>query len=156
MVASGRVPSDKDIERRLESWIQYGKPTIKQYQCAQDRIVDIAEAQGSKMITKWYMVGDNPHSDMQGCINMNDAQSDAEVVPGLWTGVLVKTGVYSHGEDDPNEAAEIVDQVHDAVEWILKKDNNFLQMDSDEACIVKKEPESMAPNLASQIICNDV
>lgn len=114
--------SEEDVDLRMRNWIQYGKPTIKQYQCAQDRLIDIAESMGAGRITEWYMVGDNPHSDMQGCVNMNNAPLDAEVAPGPWSGILVKTGVYTHGEDDPNHAAEVCEQVYDAVKWILTKD----------------------------------
>ena len=126
---------------------------------------------GSLPLTHVYMIGDNPESDMQGCVNMNGASASGEYPtatldgthhtsaeewiaasrdPGTaengpegggalsvadwiaseqssgeassqgprWSGVLVRTGVYS-GSGPTNQAAVVVDDVSSAVTWIL-------------------------------------
>eukprot|EP00616_Rhizochromulina_sp_CCMP1243_P010170 CAMPEP_0118991792 /NCGR_PEP_ID=MMETSP1173-20130426/52305_1 /TAXON_ID=1034831 /ORGANISM="Rhizochromulina marina cf, Strain CCMP1243" /LENGTH=220 /DNA_ID=CAMNT_0006942943 /DNA_START=23 /DNA_END=685 /DNA_ORIENTATION=- len=109
--------TDEDVEQRLKNWVQYGKPEIAQYKFTVRRLEEQA---GDRQIAHFYMVGDNPHSDMQGCINMNKlVNTGGSRAPQVhWSGVLVRTGVFSDG-DDPNEAAAVVDNVHDAVDWIL-------------------------------------
>ena len=109
------------------------------------------------------MVGDNPESDMAGCVNMNAAIAatattagagetttkqwiEASKAPGEadggavsvtkwlesqaqggpaesppWRGVLVRTGVYTEG-GDTGQAAAVVDDVKEAVQWIVDVD----------------------------------
>jgi len=119
------------VAKRLNNWVQYGKPSVAQYQYALKQLQFIGKQMGVGKIVHYYMVGDNPHSDMQGCVNMNalakqfaswSSVIEGETAPRLpgWSGVLVRTGVWAEG-DDPNDAAQVVDDVYDAVEWILKQ-----------------------------------
>jgi len=121
--------NQSSVARRLEQWIQYGKPEVTQFGYAQQQLQGLAEATGGGKIARYYMIGDNPHSDMQGCTNMNaylreeaSARPPEEASETLgavsWLGVLVRTGVYSDG-DDINLAAAVVDDVYDAVEWVM-------------------------------------
>lgn len=125
------------VQRRLRMWIQYGKPTVAQYRFVLRCMQAQAEATGVGRIRHYYMIGDNPTSDMQGCVNMNrdseemtrwaealisPSEKAARAAPSSlppWTGVLVRTGVYKDG-DETNRASVIVDGVADAVDWILK------------------------------------
>lgn len=119
------------VERRMKMWIQYGKPTALQYRFAMQRMLEQASATGERRIRRYYMVGDNPTSDMQGCVNMNEARGQLErwshVLPGAlnlpdispWSGVLVRTGVYKDG-DDVNGAIVVVNDVAESVDWIFR------------------------------------
>lgn len=100
---------------------------IAQYSFTEKRLFQQA---GKRPVSHFYMIGDNPHSDMQGAINMNECrktgtleevQADQDV-HAPWSGVLVRTGVFSDG-DDTNSASVVVDDVYDAVDWVLKQHN---------------------------------
>jgi hypothetical protein len=48
---------------------------------------------GERAVCHYYMVGDNPHSDMQGCINMNAKAGNSTP----WSGVLVRKCSWNEG-----------------------------------------------------------
>lgn len=119
--------SEVDVEKRISHFVQYGKHAVVQYRFAFRQLQRIS---GDAYIKHCYMVGDNPHSDMQGCVNMNNFAKEvcswSSLVDGnvhlpRWSGVLVKTGVFTDGKDDTNQAAMVVEDVEEAVDWIIKQ-----------------------------------
>jgi HAD superfamily hydrolase (TIGR01456 family) len=109
--------SNKDADARMaDSWIQYGKPTLLQYDYVVADLHAKAAAKG-KVITQFFMVGDNPNSDMLGAYNAN--QNDS--IP--WCGVLVETGVYQHGDEVPTGACHVATAVDTAMKWMLANPN---------------------------------
>jgi hypothetical protein len=96
-----RVPEETISERIGSSLQQWGKPTAATYRFVEERLRSLAPPDGGPPAgpgTKWcfYMVGDNPTSDMEGVrrANIHHAQSSTE-----WKGVLVRTGVYKEGDE---------------------------------------------------------
>ena len=118
-----RVPEETISERIGSSLQQWGKPTAATYRFVEERLRSLAPPDGGPPAgpgTKWcfYMVGDNPTSDMEGVrrANIHHAQSSTE-----WKGVLVRTGVYKEG-DETNGAHVVVDGIEQAVDWILEQE----------------------------------
>ncbi|KAL2065851.1 hypothetical protein VTL71DRAFT_3521 [Oculimacula yallundae] len=66
-------------------------------------------------LSRVFMVGDNPASDIQGA---NNFKSEAKIT---WTSILVKSGVYQEGTKPEFQPKVIVDNVLDAVKWALKE-----------------------------------
>ena len=118
----------RSFEFFVQKWKQYGKPEVAQFMHAQEAIeaqlrrpCDEAEEKGGgrleRAVSHYYMVGDNPASDMAGARNMMRAHallggaskeahalsSDepssslkaATTVAAPWSGILVCTGVYN-------------------------------------------------------------
>ncbi|GAB5360172.1 hypothetical protein AAMO2058_000604700 [Amorphochlora amoebiformis] len=107
--------SKEEIEVRLGDFVQYGKPEIVQFMHTKRAILSQAQRLGCD-VSHYYMVGDNPTSDIQGATNM-----DIRAIKKgdkRWSGILVKTGVYKDG-DDPLEANIICDNVLEAVDKII-------------------------------------
>jgi HAD superfamily hydrolase (TIGR01456 family) len=65
-------------------------------------------------ISKTYMIGDNPASDIQGA---NDFKSTCGVV---WKSIPVETGVHISGDMPAYEPDTIVPAVQDAVQWAMQ------------------------------------
>jgi len=107
--------SEKQIEERLGDFVQYGKPEISQFLHTKRAMLNQANAIGCD-ISHYYMVGDNPASDIAGAKNMDDRalQNDEK----RWSGYLVKTGVYRDGDESGNPT-EISGNVLDSVDHIL-------------------------------------
>lgn len=121
----------------VSRWHQYGKPEPPQFKFALETALkpqlailgnNDGNGNGSLEISKVYMVGDNPKSDMQGPNNMNaaaaehtDREDSKKPCSIQWAGVLVRTGVYRDGVDDPNGADLICDDVESAVDEILAR-----------------------------------
>ncbi|KAH9208975.1 HAD-like domain-containing protein [Leptodontidium sp. 2 PMI_412] len=72
--------------------------------------------QGGKRLSRVFMVGDNPASDIKGA---NDYKGP-EQIP--WTSILVKTGVFQDGTEPQYKPKVIVDNVLEAVKWALKEE----------------------------------
>mmetsp|Transcript_18337 Transcript_18337/g.63127 ORF Transcript_18337/g.63127 Transcript_18337/m.63127 type:complete len:102 (+) Transcript_18337:920-1225(+) len=70
-------------------------------------------------LQRYYMVGDNPASDMEGVRRANIAHRARGTAP--WCGVLVRSGVFSDG-DETNGAETVVHGVGEAVDWIIKNE----------------------------------
>ena len=76
-----------------------------------------AKAEGVQ-ITNFYMIGDNPESDIAG----GNAKG--------WSTVLVKTGVFdpkadsstSDGNDKKNPATYVAEDFEEAINWIYEKE----------------------------------
>ena len=83
---------------------------------------------------RFYMVGDNPSSDMEGARRANIFHR-GQGTNVQWKGVLVRTGVYREG-DETNGAAVVTDSVLQAVDWILEQEG--LAADSGAAKRQKK------------------
>ncbi|RHY79096.1 hypothetical protein DYB31_006511, partial [Aphanomyces astaci] len=65
---------------------------------------------------RFYGIGDNPYSDIQGANNAGDR----------WTSVLVRTGIFTDVDNHQQHPADVVvDGVDDAVEWILAQEASF-------------------------------
>jgi len=146
--------SEKEIEERLNDFVQYGKPEIAQFLHTKRALIKQAAKTGCSPyfsffsdftfalvnttkqiviaglydircdISHYYMVGDNPMSDIQGAVNMdNRALSKDEK---RWSGLLVRTGVYKDGDNDLG-ATEIFDNVLDSVDHILETHKEVIQ-----------------------------
>lgn len=71
---------------------------------------------GAGKLSRVFMVGDNPASDIQGA---NEFNSPTEAT---WTSILVKTGVYEEGTEPEFKPKVIVDNVLDAVKWAIEQE----------------------------------
>ena len=100
-----------------------GKPTPGTYRFVEERLRSLAPDDGAPPTaeTQWcfYMVGDNPTSDMEGVRRANIHHMGSTT---QWRGVLVRTGVYKEG-DETNGAHVVVDGIEQAVEWILEQES---------------------------------
>lgn len=117
-----RVPEETHDERVANSFRQWGKPTDATFRFLEERLKGVAPIEAGTE-THYYMVGDNPASDMEGVRRANifhRAEDDAQHVV-KWAGVLVRTGVFKEG-DETNGAATVAEGVAEAVEWILKEE----------------------------------
>ena len=94
----------------------YGKPMISTYKYAEIQINNIASELGYDRVHRVYAIGDNPESDIQGANNAGKQ----------WTSILVKTGMFT---DDGNHSAHpadvVVNDVGNALNWILEQENNI-------------------------------
>ncbi|KAF0713669.1 hypothetical protein DYB28_011404 [Aphanomyces astaci] len=71
---------------------------------------------GMAKVERFYGIGDNPYSDIQGANNAGDH----------WTSVLVRTGIFTDVDNHQQHPADVVvDGVDDAVEWILAQEASF-------------------------------
>ena len=76
-------------------------------------------AKRSIQISKFYMIGDNPQSDIAGAIGKN------------WVSILVRTGVFDpkdavasvNGNDREFPATHVVETFKDAIQLIYKLEN---------------------------------
>jgi len=113
-----RVPEETIDEKVGTSFRQWGKPTEATYRFVETRLRELDPAGSSEKPERFYMVGDNPASDMEGA---RRAQIFHKGTKTSWQGVLVKTGVYKEG-DETNGAAVVVEGVKQAVDWILEQE----------------------------------
>lgn len=103
-----RVPEETIGEKLGASFRQWGKPTEATFRFVEQRLRDLTP-DGAGVVEKerFYMVGDNPASDMEGVRRANIFHRGSSTT---WTGVLVKTGVYKEG-DETNGATVVVSGV---------------------------------------------
>ena len=113
-----RVPEETIDAKIGASFIQWGKPTDHTFRFVEERLRELAPSQQNDAPERFYKVGDNPASDMEGARRaaIHHAGSTTS-----WKGVLVRTGVYREG-DETNGAAAVVDGVKEAVAWILEQE----------------------------------
>ncbi|KAL4463558.1 hypothetical protein ABPG72_018813 [Tetrahymena utriculariae] len=97
---------------------QYGKPSPLTYQYAEMHCRNLIQEYNKKSpgkkyeISNFYMIGDNPSSDIQGAINAG------------WTSILVRTGVFKFGENSEQFPAKHVCQnVKEAIQLIFELEN---------------------------------
>lgn len=112
-----RIPEETHDERVANSFRQWGKPTDATFRFLEERLKGLADAAE----THYYMVGDNPASDMEGVRRANIFHRAGGDDGIKWAGVLVRTGVFKDG-DETNGAATVADGVKEAVEWILQEE----------------------------------
>jgi HAD superfamily hydrolase (TIGR01456 family) len=113
-----RVPSET-IDERISVFKQWGKPTESTFRFLEDRLRALVPIEGEVAAERYYMVGDNPTSDIEGARRSNIHHKKEGRT--TWQGVLVKTGVYKEG-DETNGAAAVVDGVAEAVDYILERE----------------------------------
>jgi len=92
----------------------YGKPERKTFEYAEKHLKSLTKMQ----VSNFYMIGDNPKSDIRG----GNAAG--------WITILVKTGVFHHSEEYPNDiedpAKYVVEDFVDAIKLICKlEDINY-------------------------------
>ena len=75
-------------------YIQYGKPNEPTYDYCEKLLYEQALAQNVE-ISKFYMIGDNPDSDIDGA-NRRGSK---------WVSILVRTGVFQGGENSDKHPA---------------------------------------------------
>jgi HAD superfamily hydrolase (TIGR01456 family) len=115
-----RVPEEMHDDMLASSFRQWGKPTDATFRFLEERLRDYCPPAGDGRVERFYMVGDNPASDIEGVRRANIFhKSQANLV--TWSGVLVQTGVYKEG-DETNGAMTTVHGVAEAVDWILNKE----------------------------------
>jgi len=112
-----RVPSET-IDERIAAFKQWGKPTESTFRFLEDRLRQLIPIE-NVAAERFYMVGDNPTSDIEGARRANIHHRKEGKTS--WQGVLVRTGVYKEG-DETNGAAAVVDGVAEAVDYILARE----------------------------------
>jgi HAD superfamily hydrolase (TIGR01456 family) len=114
-----RVPGETIDEKVGISFQQWGKPTAHTFRFVEQRLRELAPAdKKNATVERYYMVGDNPTSDIEGCRRANIVHRNSNI---SWQGVLVRTGVYQDG-DEKNGAVTVQDTINEAVEWILEQE----------------------------------
>ena len=89
--------------------IKYGKPSHRIFNFAKKKCI---ENNKDKYISKFYMIGDNPLSDIQGAIS-------AKI-----NSILVRTGIFNKKNNDDRFPANLVlNDVYDCIEYIIKEHN---------------------------------
>jgi len=114
----------EEIEDRLNDFIQFGKPEPAQFMHARAAVLEQAKAKGDDgcSISHFYMVGDNPRSDITGAVRMQKLLTDNKESKHTrgWSGMLVKTGVWQEG-DDTMGASEVHENVMDVIDAVLER-----------------------------------
>ncbi len=117
-----RVPDETHDELVAGSFTQWGKPTAQTFRFLEERLRTLAASGAAPLnagtAQRFYMVGDNPASDMEGVRRSNIFHRGGSI---NWQGVLVKTGVYKEG-DETNGATKVAAGVMEAVDWILAQE----------------------------------
>lgn len=115
--------SNDSLEQTL-----YGKPYLSQYRFVEEMLSTSSVLQGkadedsstSLSIDRFYMVGDNPVTDIRG----------ARSAGPHWHGVLTRSGLWkgAKSENDPTDPAHaVVDDVLEGVHWILRQEAQYEQ-----------------------------
>lgn len=91
----------------------FGKPGTEYHQYAETMLESFfPAAEGDAPIKTIYMIGDNPRSDIQGA----NASGDH------WFSILVRTGLFKGENDAEFPAKKVVDNVYDAITFILERE----------------------------------
>jgi len=114
-----RIPQET-IDERIAAIRQWGKPTEWTYRFLEERLRSLVPLP-NVTAERFYMVGDNPTSDIEGTRRSNIFHRNSTT---SWDGVLVRTGVYKQG-DETNGASVVVDGIAEAVDWILEREKNL-------------------------------
>lgn len=95
-----------------------GKPSQATYEFAERRLIGLQKRISGPTpapdLRRFYMIGDNPASDIQGANNYKSPFNS------LWHSILVHTGVWDGVHDPDPEPTVIVEDVQDAVNWALR------------------------------------
>lgn len=95
----------------------YCKPSLLTFRYAEQHCQNLLEEYNKKSskkyeISNFYMIGDNPSSDIQGANNAG------------WNSILVRTGLFKNGENSEIFPAKyVVQNVSEAVNLIFKLEN---------------------------------
>jgi len=108
---------DDEIQQRLGDFVQFGKPESSQFFHAREAAIKRAESNGCS-ISHFYMIGDNPRSDITGAVRMQRVAETKKL--SHWSGMLVRTGVWQDG-DKTMGAKGIYDDVVEVIDDVLKK-----------------------------------
>ena len=111
-----RLPAET-IDERIAAIKQWGKPTDMTFRFLEQRLRELVPMENVSA-ERFYMVGDNPTSDIEGTRRANIVHRNSTT---SWDGVLVRTGVYKPG-DETNGASVVVDGIAEAVNWILERE----------------------------------
>ncbi|KAF2839048.1 HAD-superfamily hydrolase [Patellaria atrata CBS 101060] len=107
---------EKGVELKKEI---IGKPYFKTYEFAEKILnryrEELFHGQAPGKLSRVFMVGDNPESDIRGANNFESPLGTE------WFSILVKTGVYEEGEPPSCEPKAIVGDVLDAVQFAVDK-----------------------------------
>ena len=114
-----RIPQET-IDERIAAIRQWGKPTDATFRFVEQRLRELAPMPHATT-ERFYMVGDNPTSDIEGTRRSNIVHKSTST---SWDGVLVRTGVYKSG-DETNGATVVVDGIGDAVDWIIEREKGL-------------------------------
>eukprot|EP00744_Colponema_vietnamica_P008834 GILI01012590.1.p1 GENE.GILI01012590.1~~GILI01012590.1.p1 ORF type:complete len:342 (-),score=63.40 GILI01012590.1:52-1077(-) len=92
----------------------FGKPEVTSYRFAEHFLTTQAKKKGhTHGVHRYYMIGDNPLTDIQGALAAGEH----------WHPILVRTGNFK-GDNDPTFPAKtVVDHVGDAIDFILEREN---------------------------------
>jgi HAD superfamily hydrolase (TIGR01456 family) len=93
--------------------VQFGKPHGAQYEFAELQIQQLAKEWGGPQVERFYMVGDNPVTDIQGANRAGEH----------WFSILTRTGMHTHAVNDTKHPADVL--VEDALaglEWIIQQE----------------------------------
>lgn len=101
-------------------YTSYGKPNPLVFKNAENVLMQVApsstttlENNGPHPFKTLYMIGDNPHVDING----------ARQAGQPWFSILTRTGVFKGKENHPLYPADlVVDTVEEAVDYILRKE----------------------------------
>jgi ribonucleotide monophosphatase NagD (HAD superfamily) len=98
----------------------YGKPTPLTYEFAETRLNQLLAQTPYSSLSRIFMIGDNPASDIQGANNRG----------GIWTSVLVRTGVFQNGTNDSRFPAHcVVEHVGEALDYAFES-SGLVEADS--------------------------
>jgi len=93
--------------------VQFGKPHSAQYDFAEVQIQRLAQEWGGPRVERFYMVGDNPVTDIQG----------ANRAGNHWFSILTRTGMHTVAENDPTHPADVVvDDALAGLHWIIQQE----------------------------------
>ncbi|KAG0017417.1 hypothetical protein BGZ81_010749 [Podila clonocystis] len=105
----------KDLTGNKLEYTLYGKPHATTYKYAESVLNRLAPIhvgpEGALRKRTVYMIGDNPYADIAGANGCG------------WNSLLVRTGVFEgEGNHHIHPATAVVDDVEDAVRWIISKE----------------------------------
>ena len=100
-------------------YIKYGKPESIAYDFAEQMIGEKCKKDGIE-ISNYYMIGDNPLSDIEGA-NRRGEENFKKTGVNNWRSILVKTGVWQEGADT-NNATYVVEDMKAAYDLILNEE----------------------------------
>eukprot|EP00467_Chlorarachnion_reptans_P008279 CAMPEP_0114521370 /NCGR_PEP_ID=MMETSP0109-20121206/20148_1 /TAXON_ID=29199 /ORGANISM="Chlorarachnion reptans, Strain CCCM449" /LENGTH=466 /DNA_ID=CAMNT_0001702467 /DNA_START=180 /DNA_END=1580 /DNA_ORIENTATION=+ len=115
---------EDEIKSRLEDFVQFGKPHHAQFYHARESVLRQADNLGCS-VSHFYMVGDNPRSDIKGAVKMNEVSKHKGLVN--WSGMLVRTGVWRDG-DDTMGATDVHNNVVEVIDTVLKKHQDEIDL----------------------------
>lgn len=96
----------------VEHYTQIGKPTQRQFEYGEKALREVS----GKDLSKVYMIGDSPRSDIAGANNYDSPYGSD------WKSILVQTGIHQAGAVPECTPDVEVPNVLDAVRWALEQE----------------------------------